>query len=114
MNITCDQCGKRYKMKAQQTKKAFKTRCKRCSNVIIVRPEELQLSAEAQSQNPVAAESSNASWYAVIDGQQNGPFTHEQLRGYLANGSLDAESFVWREGMSNWEPLAQILIHVHK
>ncbi len=108
MNITCDQCGKRYKMKAQQTKKAFKTRCKRCSNVIIVRPEELQLSAEAQSQNPVAAESSNASWYAVIDGQQNGPFTHEQLRGYLANGSLDAESFVWREGMSNWEPLAQI------
>jgi hypothetical protein len=116
MNITCDQCGKRYKMKAQQTKKAFKTRCKRCSNVIIVRPEEQK---DAVVQEPVQAnhqpspEVSAPSWYAVINGEQSGPYTTDQLGGYVANGSLDAQSFVWCDGMSNWEALENIPVLVN-
>ena len=54
MNITCGQCGKRYKMKAEQSKKAFKTRCKRCSNIIIVRPEELSAQSSQAQNNSVA------------------------------------------------------------
>ena len=95
MNITCGQCGKRYKMKASQTKKAFKTRCKRCDNVIIVRPEELASSTPDEAAvASEAASPSAASWYAVINGQQSGPFTEAQLGDYLKNGILDAQSFV--------------------
>jgi hypothetical protein len=111
MNITCDQCGKRYKMKAQQTKKAFKTRCKRCSNVIIVRPEEQKnavVQESVQANHQASPEVSAPSWYAVINGEQSGPYTTDQLGGYVANGSLDAQSFVWCDGMSNWEALANI------
>jgi DNA-directed RNA polymerase subunit RPC12/RpoP len=107
MNITCDQCGKRYKMKAEQTKKAFKTRCKRCSNVIIVRPEDHQSSTATAGVQP-AAESAQAQWYAVVNGQQSGPFTEAQVSEYLVAGSLDAQSFVWCEGMSNWEAISSV------
>jgi DNA-directed RNA polymerase subunit RPC12/RpoP len=110
MNITCDQCGKRYKMKAEQMKKAFKTKCKRCSNVIIVRPEAQEDQAVSQ-QAPVQAQSTTADsaiWYVVINGQQSGPYAPEQLGDYLANGAIDQQSFVWREGMASWETLSAV------
>ena len=108
MNITCDQCGKRYKMKAEQTKKAFKTRCKRCSNVIIVRPEEHQEAEGSAQESPPTATQEQAQWYAVVDGQQSGPFTVAQVAEFLSSGSLDEQSFVWCEGMSNWEPISGV------
>ena len=110
MNITCDNCGKRYKMKAEQMKKAFKTKCKRCSHVIIVRPDAL---AQKAPQEQVKAEPKNPSvespiWYVVINGQQSGPYTPRQLAEYLSAGSIDQESFVWKEGMASWESLGAV------
>ena len=135
MNITCGQCGKRYKMKAEQSKKAFKTRCKRCSNIIIVRPDELAAQAQQQStpqadprvhsqaqaqapahsqsrhtqgQAQVAHTSGEKQWYAVVNGEQGGPYSTSQLISYYQGGSLDAQSYVWCDGMPNWEALQQV------
>lgn len=130
MNITCGQCGKRYKMKAEQTKKAFKTRCKRCSNVIIVRPEDhldASEAAEAAAEGGFSVETSQpapatqearvqqtgqqtavSSWYAAINGVQSGPFSIDQLEAYIQSGGLDATGYVWRDGMPNWAPLGEV------
>ena len=46
-------------------------------------------------------------WYYVRDGQQDGPHSDEALRELLKTGAVDASTLVWREGMANWQPLAE-------
>lgn len=43
------------------------------------------------------------------DGQQWGPFTEEELKGYVAHGNFSAEDHAWREGMTEWTALRNIL-----
>ena len=113
MNITCENCGKRYKMKASQTKKAFKTKCKRCSHIIVVRPEDLAAQekaaapAQAESQ-PVAATVESVQWYAVVNGSQGGPYQSSQLVEFYQTGMISAESFVWCDGMANWDMISNV------
>ena len=42
------------------------------------------------------------------EGQQFGPYTVEEVRAYLAQGSLFPGDFAWYEGLPNWTPLSQI------
>ena len=37
-------------------------------------------------------------YYIVVDGKQQGPFTQEELR----HCNLTTETYIWREGLSNW------------
>ena len=94
-------------MKAEQMKKAFKTRCKRCSHVIVVRPEDHAGQEPAQAQATPQAESSPSAvqWYAVVNGEQGGPYTVDQLAEYYQAGMLTVGSYVWRDGMANWTAL---------
>lgn len=47
-------------------------------------------------------------YYAAIDGKQEGPFTEEQLRQKIGT-TVDSTTLVWKEGMQDWLPLAQVL-----
>lgn len=47
-------------------------------------------------------------WYAAIDGNQQGPMTEARLWERFGAGEITAESFVWRDGMPNWQPLASV------
>ncbi|HSC87160.1 MAG TPA: GYF domain-containing protein [Polyangiaceae bacterium] len=47
-------------------------------------------------------------WHAGIDGQAIGPMTREELRVHLKSGHADAETLVWREGMSGWAELRAV------
>lgn len=49
----------------------------------------------------------NTQWFAAVNGQQQGPFSTEQLRGSLQNGLFSLETFVWRQGFSDWQPISQ-------
>lgn len=46
-------------------------------------------------------------WYVAVNGQQEGPFTSEQLRAYLQNGTYSSETFVWRQGFADWQTISQ-------
>lgn len=46
-------------------------------------------------------------WFFELNGSQHGPETTEQIRLRLRNGELSAATLVWREGLSDWIPLAQ-------
>jgi len=42
------------------------------------------------------------------DNQEFGPYTREEVRRYLADGSIAAEAFFWREGMPEWRPVNEL------
>ena len=39
--------------------------------------------------------------------EQQGPFSPDQIKGYLAMGQLQYSDLAWREGMTEWLPLGQ-------
>lgn len=57
---------------------------------------------------PAPAGSNVPCWYYALDGQPLGPCTADQIRSLLASGELTPEDNVWREGMPEWLPAAQL------
>ena len=41
----------------------------------------------------------------LVDGKENGPYTVEDVRKYLATGQLQPQMLAWREGMQDWQEL---------
>lgn len=48
------------------------------------------------------------SWYYGSQGQQNGPIPESELRRLLANGTITQQTLVWRNGLTEWQPVAEI------
>ena len=46
-----------------------------------------------------------ASWYLLVGQQQVGPLTDAGVHEYLAQGSATGESYVWKEGFTDWVQL---------
>ncbi len=53
-------------------------------------------------------------WHCVIEREQVGPMTEDELRERLRTGEIDGETYVWREGFGDWARLATVgeLAHV--
>jgi uncharacterized RDD family membrane protein YckC len=47
-------------------------------------------------------------WYYVEQGQQTGPVSDVQLAELVRSGKITANTLVWREGLAEWQPYAQI------
>ncbi len=47
-------------------------------------------------------------FHVAVDGQQQGPFTMDQLQGMVAAGTLAQETLVWSTGMANWAKAADV------
>jgi uncharacterized RDD family membrane protein YckC len=47
-------------------------------------------------------------WYYVEQGKQAGPVSDEQFNALLQNGTITADTLVWREGMAEWLPCGQV------
>ena len=48
------------------------------------------------------------SWFYASEGQQQGPYPEDQLREFIASGTVTADTLVWTEGMANWQRAADI------
>ena len=127
MKIVCDACSAKYSIADEKVKgKVFKIRCKKCSNIIVVRG-----NAGAAAEEPAPAGQfdqketrvydyggdqggeappggDDAVWHVVIDQEQVGPITVAEVSQKFAAGEIDAESYIWREGFADWLPLAQV------
>jgi uncharacterized protein (TIGR00266 family) len=44
-------------------------------------------------------------WFAAVSGQQQGPFTEDELRAKVVSGEIDRNAHVFKEGMSGWVPI---------
>lgn len=48
-------------------------------------------------------------WYIVKSGKEKeGPFSTQELQALIAARALEPSTLVWREGMSDWVPLAKV------
>lgn len=45
----------------------------------------------------------NVAYMVSVNGQQFGPYNMQQLQQLVQNGQLTAQTYVWKQGMSNWE-----------
>jgi TonB family protein len=122
MKIVCDACGAKYAIADEKVRgKVFKIRCKKCSNVIVVRGLSGEGDAADESlsqqetrtfgydeQEGAEAASSEGVWHLVIDQDQIGPITDEEVRERFARGEIDRDTYAWREGFGDWLPLAAI------
>lgn len=47
--------------------------------------------------------------YVLKEGLKAGPFTTEEIEGYVEAGAFSKEDLFWTEGMEDWQPLATVL-----
>ncbi len=125
MKIVCDACQAKYSISDDKVQgKVFKIRCKKCSNIIVVRGG--QQSAAEVAPAPVveketrvydygyegggeqAPAGDESVWHVVINQDQVGPMTAAEVQQRFAAGDIDADTYIWREGFSDWLPIAQV------
>jgi hypothetical protein len=46
-------------------------------------------------------------FYVMSNGEQQGPFTPEQIKGFLNMGHFQHKDLAWHEGLAEWKPLEQ-------
>jgi predicted Zn finger-like uncharacterized protein len=106
MKIVCGSCQAKYSIADEKVAgKVFKIRCKRCSEVIVVRGDQEEQDAGGHA---AADASGDAIWHVVISGEQAGPFSPNQLAEMMTAGKLDWEAYVWTEGFENWLPMRDV------
>jgi predicted Zn finger-like uncharacterized protein len=123
MKIVCDACQAKYSISDDKVQgKVFKIRCKKCSNIIVVRggasAAEPAPAPEQQKDTRVydygyeggqgAPAADDQVWHVVINQDQVGPMTAAEVQERFARSEIDAETYVWREGFADWLPLAQV------
>ena len=47
-------------------------------------------------------------WYMAVGGHQVGPVSEDEIRQNLQNGTIDASTLLFAEGMANWTPLQEV------
>ncbi len=119
MRFACEQCQTKYSIADEKVSgKVFKIRCKKCSNIIVVRG-----GAGAAEAAPAAQEKDTrvydygaeaggggdeSVWHVVINQDQVGPMTVAEVQQKFSSGEIDGETYAWREGFADWMPLSQV------
>ncbi len=47
---------------------------------------------------------SQSQWYYLVNGEQMGPISSEQLKQLATDGKVTQDTHVWREGLDDWKP----------
>jgi predicted Zn finger-like uncharacterized protein len=103
MKIECDKCGAKYSIADDKVRgKTFKIRCKKCSNVIIVRDK------AGGAEDGGDAPADEPGWHLAIGGETVGPISEAEVRERFAAGEIDRETSVWQEGFEDWLPLGEV------
>jgi predicted Zn finger-like uncharacterized protein len=105
MKIVCGSCGAKYSIADEKVQgKVFKIRCKKCSNVIVVKGnEEGDATMSSSVGNSVASE-----WYVVVDGEQVGPVAVSEIDAYYLAGRINSDTFAWKDGLTDWVALSKL------
>ncbi|MCY1006515.1 zinc-ribbon domain-containing protein [Nannocystis pusilla] len=103
MKIECDKCGAKYSIADDKVRgKTFKIRCKKCSNVIIVRDK------AGGAEDGGDAPADEPGWHLAIGGETVGPISEAEVRERFAAGEIDKDTSVWQEGFEDWLPLGDV------
>jgi len=92
MEVTCPQCGRRFRAPAELAGK--RARCK-CGEVLTV--------PAAESGEELARK-----WYYAREGERYGPVPIGELRRLVERGEIQRTDYVWSRGMAAWEEAGQV------
>jgi predicted Zn finger-like uncharacterized protein len=115
MKVTCQSCQAKYTIADEKVRgKVAKIRCKKCGTTIIVDgndPVTAAGVAEQPPSGPVAdytqQGSSDEQWTVLVaDGDQR-TLTAAQVAELYASGTVGFETLVWKDGMADWQAIAQ-------
>ncbi|HEX4461114.1 MAG TPA: zinc-ribbon domain-containing protein, partial [Polyangia bacterium] len=114
MKISCQSCQAKYTIADEKVLgKIVKIRCKKCGATIVINGNE-QESTQAYdtgaAQQPVdyASQQGGEPWTVnVSDGDQRSMTLPELLAAYQA-GTVNDETYCWKDGMADWLPLREI------
>jgi hypothetical protein len=66
-------------------------------------------SGSTQNLNSVPPPPPTIQYFVAENGLQTGPFNLQQLQQLVMNGQLQRNTFVWKQGMQNWEEAGKLL-----
>jgi predicted Zn finger-like uncharacterized protein len=116
MKITCQACQAKYTIADEKVVgKIVKIRCKKCGATIVVN------GSDASGSSPpgpggafdyTAEGTAQAAWMVnVADGDQR-TMTEQEIAVAYRAGVVSDDTFCWREGMGDWQPIQEIaLLH---
>jgi hypothetical protein len=64
--------------------------------------------AQPPAPPPVQKKLQTREWFLFYAESQYGPFTEEEVQGLAGVGKITPESFVWKDGMSDWEKIGSL------
>ena len=99
MKIRCTKCKSVYVIpdeKLEGKTGKVKVRCQNCRSVLAIRLKEKR-EAEAEPE-----------WFYAVGADQKGPATLAELKAMFADSTLAADALVWKAGMAEWAPAAEI------
>lgn len=101
MRAVCDTCGARYRIPEEKLEgKILRIRCRKCENVFTVK--------DSSGSDAVAARQASAGeWFFAIGGESFGPYTQEELLDRFESGRLGVETYIWKQGFSEWMPVTE-------
>ena len=108
MKIECDKCSAKYSIADEKVRgKTFKIRCKKCSNVIIVR-DKVAAAAAGGGGAEAAPDQAHPGWHLAINGETVGPMSEDDVRARYDAGEIDKDTAIWQEGFEDWVPLGDV------
>ncbi|MBI2389987.1 MAG: zinc-ribbon domain-containing protein [Deltaproteobacteria bacterium] len=114
MKISCQSCGAKYNIADEKVRgKIVKIACKKCGARIEIDGREPAEQAHDQDETrvfdqaalpPPAADT----WTASIDDNDQREVTTAQLMDLMRQGVVTPDTFVWRDGMADWQAVRDI------
>lgn len=103
MKITCQACQSKYTIADDKIQgKVAKIRCRKCGATVLVD------ASTGGAQGNGAGEGANDVWLvSVADGDQRTMQLAEVIDAYNS-GVIVGDTFLWKEGMGDWQPLSEI------
>lgn len=71
-------------------------------------PPAMKPKAQPPAPPPTSKKLQAREWFLYYNESQYGPFTEEEVQGLAGVGKITSESFVWKDGMSDWEKIGSL------
>lgn len=63
---------------------------------------------EAPAPPSIPTQPPPSEWHAGIDGSAVGPLTFQELQRHIMDGTITADTFIWRDGMDGWKQVPDV------
>ncbi len=115
MKISCQSCGAKYNIADEKVRgKIVKIACKKCGARIEIDGREAAEQVQDQDETRVydqaqaPAGGGAETWTVSVDDNDQRESTSAQIAELLQQGVINADTFVWRDGMADWLPIRDV------